>query len=104
MTKGIFMRRLRLALLVCTCACLTALAFTASLAAGAAQPGCVTIAPATELSQPAHEETDQWVEEAFTKARAAEGCNVPLKLPAGYDQMTPAQKIFWLINNEREIR
>jgi len=104
MTVGFAMRLLRPVLMVCTCVCLAALAGTASLAAGAAQPGCVTTAPTTELSQPEHEETDQWVEEAFTKARAAEGCNVPLKLPAGYDQMTQAQKIFWLINNEREIR
>jgi hypothetical protein len=83
---------------------MAALAGTVSMAAGGAQPGCLTTPPATEFSQPEHSETDQWVEEAFTKARAAEGCNVPLKLPAGYDQMTPAQKVFWLINNEREIR
>jgi len=98
------MRHLRLVLLVSACACFATLGGAASLAAGAAQPGCVVTPPNAELSQPAHEETDQWVEEAFTKARAAEGCNVPLKLPAGYDQMTPVQKIFWLINNEREIR
>jgi hypothetical protein len=77
------------------------------LAGGAAQPGCVTASPkaqAFHVEEAPHEETDQWVQATFTKVRAAEGCNVPLVLPTGYDQMTPQQKILWLINNEREIR
>jgi hypothetical protein len=94
-------------LLACAAALATVLMLGSSIAAAAAQPGCVTMAPAVQsfkVEEAPREETDAYDQETFTKVRAAEGCNVPLVLPAGYDQMTPIQKIFWLINNEREIR
>ena len=48
--------------------------------------------------------SDKAIEANFTAVRMAEGCNVPLVLPAGYDGMTPPQQLLWLINAEREVR
>jgi uncharacterized protein YkwD len=48
--------------------------------------------------------SDQDVQNDFTNARAAEGCNVPLVLPAGFDGMSAQQQMFSLFNNEREVR
>ena len=47
-------------------------------------------------------DTDQETAANFTSARAAEGCNTPMVLPAGYDAMTQQQQMLWLINSERE--
>lgn len=48
--------------------------------------------------------TDQQIAANFTAARAAEGCQTPMVLPAGYDSMTPQQQMLWLFNSEREAR
>lgn len=101
------MKHLRPLLLACGSTLVLILVPCASSAWAAAQPGCVSTAPKTQAfnaETTPHEEADAWVQETFTKVRAAEGCNVPLVLPAGYDQMTPQQKVLWLVNSEREIR
>jgi len=83
--------------------------------ASLAQAACPTANPAANIpgfmegitfkpgEEPA-EYSDQSIEANFTKARAAEGCNVPLVLPAGFDGMTAQQQMLWLFNNEREVR
>ncbi len=85
-----------------------AVAATPAAAAVAAVPGCVTTNPTNQYfnadTTPIQNENDTYIENTFTAARAAEGCNAPLVLPAGYDAMTPQQQVVWLINNEREIR
>ncbi len=83
--------------------------------ASLAQAACTTAHPAADIEGfteplvfqpggPLPEFSDKQIEANFTKARAAEGCNVPLVLPAGYDGMTPQQQMLWLFNNEREVR
>jgi len=78
---------------------LAALLPSASLASAA----CPTAHPAANL-EVFNATSDEQVEATFTKARASEGCNVPLKLPAGFDAMTAQQQMLWLVNNEREVR
>jgi uncharacterized protein YkwD len=65
---------------------------------------CSTANPASDFSGQTDFSSDTGIQNAFTAARAAEGCNVALVLPAGYDAMTPAQQTLWLFNNEREVR
>jgi uncharacterized protein YkwD len=81
----------------------------AILASSVADAACTTANPpsnyaAGEGIQYGGLNTDQEIQTNFTGARAAEGCNVPLALPAGYDAMTPQQQMLWVFNNEREVR
>lgn len=76
-------------------------------AAGAqAAEACSTATPAANAKDPVSLEwsSDKAIEANFTAVRMAEGCNVPLVLPAGYDGMAPPQQLLWLINAEREVR
>jgi len=66
---------------------------------------CSTANPAANTSGSGVDWTsDQAIQTAFSGARAAEGCTVPLVLPANYDALTPPQQTLWLVNNEREVR
>jgi uncharacterized protein YkwD len=49
-------------------------------------------------------DTDQEIDSNFTAARAAEGCQTPMVLPAAYDSMSPQLQMLWLFNSEREAR
>jgi uncharacterized protein YkwD len=73
------------------------------VSASLAQAACPTTNPAADFGQ-ANFGSDAEIQTSFTSARAAEGCNTPLVLPAGYDAMTPQQQNLWLFNNEREVR
>jgi uncharacterized protein YkwD len=68
--------------------------------------GCSAVDPAGDFPGFAQTQwnTDQDIQNNFTAARAAEGCNTALVLPAGYDTMTAQQQMLWLFNNEREVR
>jgi len=79
----------------------------ALLSSPAAQAAaCSTANPTVETNPGGLPETPTaaWINEWFTKARQAEGCNVPMVVPANFEGMTPAQQLFWLINSEREAR
>src|SRR5664280_2830916 len=89
-------------ILAVSCLCL----ILASVAPSAAQAqACNTDDPPADVSSLTLSwTTDQQIQTNFSNARAAEGCNVSLVLPAGYDAMTPQQQMLWMFNNEREAR
>ncbi len=98
-----FMRRLTAtATLV---GCLGLALGSALLPSSASADACSTANPASDFSSANLTwNGDQDIVNNFTAARAAEGCNTPLVLPAGYDAMTPHQQVFALMNLEREAR
>ncbi len=98
MTRQTTVRRLVVTAALC------AAALVSVLCPAAAQAACSTANPASNFSAPTDFTTDQGIDQAFTAARAAEGCSVPLVVPAGYDAMTAQQQQLWLFNNEREVR
>ena len=76
----------------------------ASVAPSLAAAACATANPAADFAGEAKFGSDQEIQASYTAARAAEGCNTPLVLPAGFDAMTPQQQNLWLFNSEREVR
>ena len=91
--------------IACAASCLfLAPGLLSSPAAQAA--ACSTANPTVETNPGGLPEapTAAWINEWFTKARQAEGCNVPMVVPANYESMAPVQQMLWLINSEREVR
>src|SRR5664279_2604290 len=80
--------------------------FAAVGASHAWAAGCdPTVNPASDYSWTGLQwATDQQIAANFTAARAAEGCQTPMVLPAGYDSMSVQQQMLWLFNSEREAR
>lgn len=98
-------RRNVIAVAVVSCLCLAPGALAPSAASAAA---CSTNDPAANFAGPkldfGNVNSDKVIEENFTKARAAEGCNTPLTLPPGFDGLSPQVQMLTIFNLEREAR
>ena len=98
---GANLRSSIIALTVFLCLCL----LPGIVAPSVASAACSTADPAKDFpGEVSGASTDKQVEEKFTEARKAEGCEMPLVLPGGWDQMSPQRQYQWLLNAEREVR
>ena len=94
-------RRKIFAAAVVSCLCLV----PASLVPSVAQAEtCNTSNPAANFSPTTGWNSDAEIETNFNTVRKAEGCNVPLGLPAGFDSESPQQQMLTLFNLERGAR